>query len=189
MAKITEILEIEKDRNNKEKWNVIHLFKEGNFYRAFNWSAWLIVAFTYTDDVRKDSKDRKPLVVSHRLMNKSGDDYLVVGFPLKSLEKFIPNTLNFIPISDTQIDIVADLSQTDDDYEGLLSKYEEWKNGIEVKEPKKKYEKKTSEDVIVSPIKITIILSQVLSYPLEQKSPIENMEFISLLKRQLAALL
>jgi hypothetical protein len=28
MAKISEIIEIEKDREARDKWNIIHLFKE-----------------------------------------------------------------------------------------------------------------------------------------------------------------
>jgi hypothetical protein len=32
----------------------------GDFYRAYEWSAWLIVAITYNDRVRKETKDRKP---------------------------------------------------------------------------------------------------------------------------------
>lgn len=36
MAKISEILEIEKERSDVNTWNVIHLFKEGGFYRAYD---------------------------------------------------------------------------------------------------------------------------------------------------------
>lgn len=41
MAKLADILPIERDRQEPEKWNVIHLFKTGTFYSAYEWSACL----------------------------------------------------------------------------------------------------------------------------------------------------
>lgn len=87
MAKISEILEIEKNREDAAQWNIIHLFKEGGFYRAYNWSAWLIVAVAYNDEVRKNSSDRKPLNVSRKKTKNGENDFAFVGFPLKSLER------------------------------------------------------------------------------------------------------
>lgn len=42
MAAIKEILEFEDDRNDREMQRVIHLFQEGSFYWAYEWSAWLM---------------------------------------------------------------------------------------------------------------------------------------------------
>ena len=42
MAGIKEILEFESERNDRERQRVIHLFQEGSFYRAYEWSAWLM---------------------------------------------------------------------------------------------------------------------------------------------------
>lgn len=189
MAKISEILDIEKDRNEQDKWNIIHLFKEGGFYRAYNWSAWLIVTFSYNDEVRKETKDRKPLAVSRKKLKNSDDDFVFVGFPLKSLDKFIPGNIGFNPITDTQIDVTINLSYDDDTtYEILQEEYETWKDGIKISEDKSKHEKTISENVTIAPRSISSVMAQVLSYPLESKTPIENMEFISLLKSQLASL-
>lgn len=41
MSQLKEILEKEKDRGSMEQCGVIHLFREGTFYRAYEWSAWL----------------------------------------------------------------------------------------------------------------------------------------------------
>ena len=121
MAKISEILEIEKDRSETKTWNVVHLFKDGGFYRAYEWSAWLIVAFAY-DDVRKDNVDRKPLNVTRKKIKNGDGDFVFVGFPMKSLEKFMPNNKGFIPISDTQVNVKLKLSTDDTDlsYEEML---------------------------------------------------------------------
>lgn len=189
MAKISEILDIEKDRNEQDKWNIIHLFKEGGFYRAYNWSAWLIVTFSYNDDARKETKDRKPLAVSRKKMKSTETDFVFVGFPLKSLDKFVPSNIGFTPITDTQIDVTIDLSYNDDvTYESLEEEYETWKDSIKMSEEKQKYEETVSDSVTITPRSISSIMSQVLFYPLESRTPIENMEFISMLKSQLASL-
>ena len=148
-----------------------------------------IVTFSYNDDVRKETKDRKPLAVSRKKLKNSDDDFVFVGFPLKSLDKFIPDNIGFNPITDTQIDVTINLSYGDDTtYEILQEEYETWKDGIKISEDKSKHEKTISENVTIAPRSISSVMAQVLSYPLESKTPIENMEFISLLKSQLASL-
>lgn len=189
MAKISEILEIEKNRSDVNTWNVIHLFKEGGFYRAYEWSAWLIVTVAYSDEVRKGTPDRKPLNVSRKKVKSGEGDFAFVGFPLKSLEKFIPYQTGFNPISDTQIDVSIELPATDTELslETLTQAFEEWKQPIPISEDKPK--KEGDDQVRASPRSLTGIMSQVLSYPLESKTPMENMAFISTLKQQLAALI
>jgi hypothetical protein len=61
MAKIADVLQTERNRQAPTEWNKIHIFQMGDFYRAYEWSAWLIVAITYNDRVRKETRDRKPL--------------------------------------------------------------------------------------------------------------------------------
>ena len=41
MSQLKEILEKERERSTMEQCSVIHLFREGTFYRAYEWSAWL----------------------------------------------------------------------------------------------------------------------------------------------------
>lgn len=188
MAKISEILEIEKERADAGTWNVIHLFKEGGFYRAYNWSAWLIVTVAYSDEVRKGQTDRKPLNVSRKKVKNGDGDFAFVGFPIKSQEKFIPYYTEFKPISDTQIDISIELPATDGEisFESLSQAVEDWKQAIPISEDKPK--KEQDEPFHASPRSFTGVMSQVMSFPLESKTPIECMMFISQLKQQLAAL-
>ena len=77
MPQLKDILEKENQRDSLEQCTVIHLFKEGTFYRAYEWSAWLSVRY-FTE-----------LKVTHRLL-KGGEDILFVGFPLTSLERYTP---------------------------------------------------------------------------------------------------
>ena len=41
MAKLKEILEVECRSQSADDVRTIHLFAEGTFYRAYEWSAWL----------------------------------------------------------------------------------------------------------------------------------------------------
>ena len=47
MASIKEILEFEALRPNSEDRLCVHLFQEGSFYRAYEWSAWLLCRFVH----------------------------------------------------------------------------------------------------------------------------------------------
>ena len=67
MSQLKEILSIEQERSSLEQCAVIHLFREGTFYRAYEWSAWLCQRY-FTE-----------LKVTHRLL-KGGEDIVFVGF-------------------------------------------------------------------------------------------------------------
>ena len=61
MSQLKEILEKEHERDDLAQYKIIHLFREGTFYRAYEWSAWLCQQF-FTE-----------LKVTHRLL-KNGED-------------------------------------------------------------------------------------------------------------------
>ena len=136
MAKIADVLQTERNRQASTEWNKIHLFQMGDFYRAYEWSAWLIVAITYNDEVRKQSRDRKPLKLSRKQLAKSDDTFCFVGFPIKSMEKFIPTRTNFESTETKHIIVTITLPQPTDgtvvDYERLNKAFTEWKMAIPV---------------------------------------------------------
>lgn len=78
MAKIKDVLEIESHRESIEQCRVINLFQEGTFYRAYEWSAWLCVRYV------QEFKTTK------RLFKNEDTSLVFVGFPITSLQKFIP---------------------------------------------------------------------------------------------------
>lgn len=190
MARISEILDIEKQRTEKEEWNVIHLFKEGGFYRAYEWSAWLIVTMAYNDEVRQQTGDRKPLNVTHKRSRNSDETFVFVGFPLKSAEKFIPQRTSFETISDTQIDITIELTWDDDlSYDALNEAFLKWKEGQPIQEPKQRREDGPATTGTAQHSTLTGIMSEILAWPLEQKTLIKNTAYLSSLKQRLAALI
>jgi len=200
MAKIADILKIEQDRQEPEKWNVIHLFKEGPFWHGHEWSAWLIKVVCYTEAVREQTKDKKVLRVIHKQISKNEATYVFVGFQIKSLEKFIPQRQSFSQPDDDHIDITIELPTPSDgtelNYERLQQAFEKWKS----EQPIKTDDNTQSETVSVparsghphhemAPRRLTEIMSDILAWPIEQKTPLECINYISDIKQQLAALL
>ena len=90
MAKIVDILETDRDRKTAEDFNVVHMYKTGQFYTAYDWSAWIISVISYTDAVRNQTRDRHPLTVTRIKMATGDTTFCKVGFPFKSIEKFCP---------------------------------------------------------------------------------------------------
>ena len=180
MAKIAEILSIEKERSDASTQQIVHLFKEGGFYRAYNWSAWILVMMLRA----KEHDEKKQLCVSRKTIKSSGDDFVFVGFPLKSINKFIPQDVQFTPVNDSQIDMVID--PTSFDTELSIDAFEEWKKSFPISEKK---EKPTDTAASQPRQGLTALMSEVLKYPLESRTPLQNTEFISYLKQQLASLL
>lgn len=197
MPRISEVFGIERDRKESEKWNVIHLFKEGSFYHAYEWSAWLLHTFAYTDAVRLTTGDRKSLKVTHNRIKDSDDTYAFVGFPLRSIEKFIPKEcqVSFTPINDNQIDIAIEIPAEF----GELSeeKMQQCVDAWKAETPATHQHDQKAKDKGDRPIQalplpknagIMAIVTQILSYPLERKSHEEAFEFLSELRQQLTNL-
>lgn len=57
--KIAAALEHEKIREEKENWNKIYLHKDGKFFRAYEWSAWLIKMFVCTEEFQRERGDEE----------------------------------------------------------------------------------------------------------------------------------
>jgi len=189
--KISAALEHEKIREEKENWSKIYLHKDGKFFRAYEWSAWLIKMFVCTEEFQKERGDEK-ILTANRYVTKKGE-YVSVGWPLESLSKYMPNfgDVDFNNIEDfAEFDIEIGDSE-DMTFEALSEKFMEWKQSLP-----EKVTKQAKSHTVVANIDtgngragMFQILSQVMSYPLESRTPSENAEFISSLKRQLAALL
>lgn len=193
MAKLADILSIERDRQEPEKWNVIHLFKTGTFYTAYEWSAWLTAVVSFNDEVRKQTKSRMPLAVTrNEIASSENETFCKVGFPMKSVEKFIPARTGFEAIDDNHLVITIPLPQPNDGteitYERLAKAVEKWKEEQPIKKTKEKQQSR-QEPVAVTATGNVGIIAQILSYPLSERTPLENFQFITSLKQQIAQIL
>jgi hypothetical protein len=214
MAQLADILQQERERDNADQWCIIHLYKTGSFYSAYEWSAWLIAVITFNDEVRMATKDRKPIAVTRIPMANSDETFCRVGFPLKSIEKYIPTRLNYEAEDDKHLVITVALPQPQDGsevtYERLSEAVSKWKEAQPLKQPKDKKDSDPQADTDRQPAqgkpKRTLLsliqeaqqqqspsqgglIMQIMSYQLSQHTPAENYEFIQRLQLQIASIL
>ena len=188
--KITDALELEKQREDKETWNKIFLHKDGTFFHAYEWSAWLVKTIVCTEDFQKNRGDAKPLLAE---MNKtSKGDYVILGFPVSSLSKFIPNYESSETKDNGDIVVTISMPFEDSMFETINEDFNAWRLNLPIKEKvrgNKEIRSGNNNSAFLGRSGIFQILSKVMSYPIERTTPTENIEFIGSLKQEIAALL
>lgn len=179
MAQLKDVFEIELNRDNPHTFGVIHLFPEGTFYRAYEWSAWLCHRY-FTE-----------LKVSHRLV-KGGEDIIFVGFPLTSLDRYTPERATVLPSGDKNIEITlpTETFAPEVDLESLRMGFDDWKQCQPLTEAsKKKVEEERARTERNAHPRLTDIMLRILAYPIEQHSPMECMVFLSDIKQQISEII
>ena len=190
--RITPALAYEKLRQDAESQNKIILHKDGKFYHVYEWSAWLLKTLVCTEELQRERGDAKMLQVN-RFVTKSGE-YVLAGFPLESVSKYIPeyDDLQEMEGGDLSITITLSDDMQQLSTEQLLTMFEEWKQDQPIKEGRKSTREihaGSSQAPTLAKSGVFAIISEVLSYPVEQKTPAENIEFISKMKQSIVALL
>jgi hypothetical protein len=190
--KLSAALEYEKLREDAASWNKVILHRDGKFYHAYDWSAWLIKQYVCNEEFQQQRGDEKLLQVS-RYPSKHGE-YAMLGFPLDSISKYIPAYENARKMEDSDdMEITVSIDFGDADHDTLSRMYEEWFATCQLKEKKGKGNAAITHSDGKAPALarsgIFSILVKVLSYPVEAKTPAENIEFISQLRQDVAALL
>ena len=213
MGKIIDILEAERKRPTEQDWDVVHMYKTGQFYTAYDWSAWIISVISYTDAVRMQTKDRYPLAVTRIKIATSERTFCKVGFPFKSIEKFCPNRQGFNGIENDHITFRIPLPQPQDGteitFDRLSEAVDKWTESHEIKPPKRtqeemkqiKAQRKAEKAAAAATLATTTthapaptnqgggLIQQILAYPLSDSTPMENIAFIQRLKQQITAIL
>lgn len=191
--KLSAALQYEGMRDDPQSWNKIYLNKDGKFFHAYQWSAWLLKRYVCTEELQQSRGDEKMLAAS-RTPTKDGE-YVMAGFPVESLGKYVPEYEAMNPVEDGGGDVVFEIALPADfngkSYEELSAVFKEWYDTCPMREPKQKPGKPapTSSQMATGRNGMFHILSQILSYPVESKTPVENVEFIGELKRQIVSLL
>lgn len=83
--KLSAALQYEGMRDDPQSWNKIYLNKDGKFFHAYQWSAWLLKRYVCTEELQQSRGDEKMLAAS-RTPTKDGE-YVMAGFPVESLGK------------------------------------------------------------------------------------------------------
>lgn len=122
MAGIKEILEVERARESVADWQLINLFQEGSFYRAYEVSAWLCVRFVHG------------FKASNRMYKGIEDSVALIGFPPTSLSKFTPDGAETQNVSENEIDLILPSTSIPDEYDTALMQleYSDWKSSLPV---------------------------------------------------------
>ena len=182
--KTEEIIRMENERQEAATWNVIHFVKEGDFYRAHDWSAWLMAAFPFGEAAEK------PLKVIAKKM-KDGYVDAFCGFPASSIGKYIPQGMDFRPVSDVQIDVSVELPADigEVSFDNLHRMKEEWKDTLPLQESRKQ-RREDREAAVQAPrvMRFTDIISHIVSLPIEDISPREAYDILRDLRRQVSAM-
>ena len=148
--KIKDIIEIEK--NNEES---IYLFKEGIFWRCYEYSAWRFV---------KQIKDYK---VFEKHIKAVEQDIVYLGFPESALD-IIKETNIVNKNEDNQIFI-----------NGFPGKegFAEWKADVWIETDKPRRLEK--------PARLDTIIKKIKEYPITEKTPMESFLFLAEIKKEI----
>ena len=173
MAQISEILSIEQNRDSSDLQRSIHLFLDGKFYRAYEWSAWLCCSYI------------NKFQVTHRQVKSVDTDILFIGFPITSLQKFTP--IGSVMESIDEKHVVMLLPETlVKNIENIKVDFDNWRKTIPIAPPKGN---DMSQSLSDHPVKLTDIMKKMLDYRVEQHTPIECMLFIADIQKQLIGLI
>lgn len=176
MALIQNIFEIESVRNTPLQCRQIHLFLEGTFFHAYEWSAWLVTKYI------------KALSVSRKLNKAVKTDYVMVGFPADAIAKYTPSDAVTITDEKDEKHIILTLPETlvaDTDARTMTETYKNWRDTVPMTEAKEK-----NTGVLADhPVTLTGIMKLVLDYEIEEHSLRETEQFLKDIKHKLIRIL
>ncbi|MBQ8701247.1 MAG: hypothetical protein IJ549_00590 [Prevotella sp.] len=180
MAKLKEILEAEAQRATLEQCREIHLFPEGTFYRAYEWSAWLCVRYI---------QDFKP---TKRKFKSEDVPSVFIGFPVSSLQRYTPDDATVTVAEDKSVKLLLPegVFQGVSDVSQLQTDFENWKDSVPLAESsKKESDGGKAGSTGQRPGRLTDVMHLILAYPIEQKSPLESMQFLADIKKSIAEII
>ena len=183
---ISEILNLESFRQEQSQWNIIHFVKEGNFYHAHDWSAWLMSKYPFGESVNNPLK-----VIAKKMKDETIDAF--VGFPAKSIEKYIPNdgSVTFLPVDDNRVDVIIPMPSDfyEKSLEELIAMKDEWKESLPIIESKKKKrEEREIQQQVPQFMRISDIYRYIVALPIDELSPRDALDTLRDVRKRLIAL-
>ncbi|MBO7112415.1 MAG: hypothetical protein J6V75_00490 [Bacteroidaceae bacterium] len=179
MAKLSDILSTEQQRSDSASRRVIHLYQEGSFLRAYEWSAWLCCRYLNS------------FKVTRRIIKGTDDTLTFVGFPVTSIGKYSADGRDIRLLESNDYEIILLESVVQDD-ELSDTDFNNWKQSVPIAESKKKETRNNLYDhdgSVSSSVSLTGIMQQILAFPIERKSPLDCMVFMAEIKQQIAAII
>ncbi len=160
MAKLSEIQTIEDARAETIQQRQIHLFADGSFYRAYEWSAWLCCR--YVNKFKVTKRYNKSIEV----------EMAFVGFPKTSLQKFVHEGAATSEAEEGRIvmTLLESLFQPSSENE---EEFANWKTAIPLAQP----QQKPLPVLADRPVSLTGVMKKVMAYNVLEHTPIESMQF------------
>ncbi len=172
MAKLSDILNIERSRETADAQRQIHLFADGKFYRAYEWSAWLCCSYISQFKVTK------------RMIQSVDAPMLFIGFPQTSISKFTPEGTATTQVGEGHVllSLPPAMIKSSDT---MSDDFARWKDSVPLSETKDKPQPVLADH----PVSLTGVMKRLLEYNVLEHSPLECMQFVSGIQRQLAEVL
>lgn len=164
------------EERNEDNLFDIHFYLEGSFWRAYEWSAYLSRNFpSELDEGEKLNPVRKQC-------KQCEEGLIQVGLQQKSFDKYFPGVSDnekIFEVNDKHI-IIHSKSFFNIGYEEYKKLLNEWKCSIKIK---KKETSNSSEPT--TNITYESVLKEIISWSIESKTLIENLEFLSKIKNKI----
>lgn len=168
----------ESEKRNYDNSHLIHLYYEGTWWRAYEWSAYLLYNYPLIDDaIPKLNPTKKKTSV-----NENG--LIFVGLQLKSFDKYLPfirDKEQFEEIQNKHIIInVKDVFSEEifQNYESLLIEWKKY-NKFSLKHPKKNIIKEQTNISINNDNnnEVDIIINEIKNWETIHKSMVDTYMF------------
>lgn len=166
MAQIKEILQAEQ----KNDGSFIRLYAEGIFYKAYERSAWMACRVLH------------PFMVKKRAVRKVGQEVVSVGFPKTSFQKWAGER----QVEDAGDESVLIHLSEDERVPFDEKEFEAWKSEVTLSVNESVAEQPMTVQPALTNVEVDICQS-IRRFPIENKSPMECMLFVSELKSRLQA--
>jgi len=115
-----------------------------------------------------------------------------VGFPVTSLSRYLPENSASVTNDDKTVEITLSISDfSEENMEQIQNDFKNWKNSVPLAVSKKA--KSLRDDLKNNggehPHRMSDIMLSILSFPLENKTPMDCMNFIAELKQRITLLI
>lgn len=167
-----------KDENRTiEDFLKIKFYKEGNFWRAYEWSAYLCEFFP------NGLSENDKLKPTYKEIKGVDGGIIFVGLPTSSFKKFFPSLENKDFFNDKDgvklIDVSKEFNKIA--FENIENILNEWKEKYRTNPPKLS----TNSSNTFKCNNTNDIIQSLKAFPIESKSPIECLLFLSDLKKKI----
>ncbi len=184
MSLTKEVVIQENQRTTADRME-LHLWKEGTFLRAYDWSAWLCCRYLHEFKVNK------------RVFKGINEAVAYIGFPETSLAKWLPEGAEQRVEGEKHLVVRLPDVMVADELDAMQGAYAEWKEAIPLTEANPEMRKRGDgkdfglgdDSPQNSPATLTSIMQRILAWPIESKSPLESMAFLADVKHQIAGLI